>query len=181
MQTYDQFQAKWNNQPCEVVDPTNKDQCFDLVVQYCMDVVGLPITIFNGLSYAKQIWTPSTTLAVQKFDFIENTPTAIPQQGDIGVWSGYYQSWWGGGAGHTAVATGRGDLNTAEWFEQNDPTGTYSHLRWYNYNCILGWLRVKPTPVEPLTSREKIMLSQVNSKLPDDSGFRNNFRTVYHV
>ncbi len=162
--TYDQFQTKYNNKPVEAVDPTNANQCFDLVVQYCMDVLGLPVSIFSGLLNAKQIWIPSTSLAVKNFNYIDNTPDAIPQKGDIIVWNGtyngYYNRWgnWIDGAGHTGIASGKGDVNYFECFEQNDPTGTYSHLRTYDYQDIYGWLRFKtvaPAPI-PLNDTQKV-------------------------
>jgi hypothetical protein len=174
--TYTDFLAQNNGKPVEVVDPTNLDQCFDLAVAWCM-AMGLPSSIFNGCLYAKQIWTPSTTLAVQKFNYIDNTPTNVPQQGDIIVWSGYYQSWWGGGAGHTGIATGNGDVNTFECFEQNDPTGTYSHLRWYNYNCVLGWLRLKPQVVLTDTQKVAQIKTWANSTIAD-SDFRYKVKTL---
>jgi len=173
MLTPDQFVTKYNGQPVEAYDPNNKNQCVDLVTQYCMDVFGLPNTIFAGLDYACNIWTPSTTLAVSKFDYIDNTPTNSPQKGDIIVWSHWYNWTWNfWGAGHTGIATGTGDVNNFQCFVQNDPTGTYSHLRMYNYNCVLGWLRAK-APVIPLTDAQKWQKTVAMEKTTiADSNFR---------
>lgn len=180
--TTQEFIDKYNNQPVEVVDPTNRNQCFDLVVKYCMEVLGLPITIFGGLTYAYQIWSPSTKMAVENFDYIENSTTANPIEGDIVVWSHWYNfSWNFWGAGHTGVATGKGvaEGKSSDWFEcfeQNDPTGTYSHLRIYNYNNVVGWLRKKSPK---LTDSQKIVL--INSTIEtqiSDTQFRNFTREI---
>ena len=173
------FITKYNNQPVEVVDPTNRNQCFDLAVKYCMEVLGLPITIFQGLIYAYQIWIPSTKLAVEKFDYIDNTATAVPQEGDIVVWNHWYNFQWNPyfwGAGHVGIATGKGDVNSFECFEQNDPTGTYSHLRWYGYTNIDGWLRAKPTK---LTDTQKIAyINSITETQISDTQFRNSTREI---
>ena len=68
---------------------------------------------------------------------ILNSPTAVPQAGDIIVWNSSF----GGGFGHTAIATGNGDTNSFESFDQNYPTGSVSHLVRHNYNGVIGWLR----------------------------------------
>lgn len=50
-----------------------------------------------------------------------------------------------GGAGHVAIATGVGDTNTFQAFSQNDPTGSPSVLKTYNYSYVLGVQRLKVT------------------------------------
>ena len=140
--TFDDFLNQNNNKYVEAVDPTNPYQCFDLVVAWCI-ALGLPQNIFAGLLYAYQIFNPSTSLAANHFDYILNTTDAIPQKGDIIVWSKSFN----GTAGHTAISTGKGDINTFECLEQNDPIGSNSHLKTYNYDCVIGWLRFKGNPV----------------------------------
>jgi len=149
---FDNFFSEFNLQSVEVVDPTNFAQCFDLVVAWCW-YIDLPLSIFSGLLNAFQIWTPSTAVAKANFNFIPNGPTNIPSKGSIVVWSKAYN----GTAGHTGVATGKGDANTFECFEQNDPTGTVSHLKTYNYNAVLGWLEFKVTNSPPPMDNEAKM------------------------
>lgn len=135
------FINKWLNKYLEVVDPTNRNQCFDLVVGWC-DELGLP-RLFPHL-YAYQIYTVDTEDKKKYFDKIENTADAYPIAGDIIVWSKSYN----GTAGHTAVATGNHQTQgkSTDWFEafsQNDPTGSPCILKKYSYNNVLGWLRPK--------------------------------------
>lgn len=138
-QKFKNFLAKYNNQFVEVVDPTNWAQCFDLVIKWC-EKLGLPTNVFSGLLNAYQIWEPSTVIAMNNFIRVPNTPDAIPQTGDIIVWAKSFN----GTAGHTGIATGWfSDTTKFQCFEQNDPTGSNSHLKDYNYNSVIGWLRFK--------------------------------------
>lgn len=71
------------------------------------------------------------------FSWIANTPTNVPQAGDIIVWGtalGQY--------GHTGVFVS-GDANSFVSFDQNFPIGTAAHKQWHNYTGVLGWLRLK--------------------------------------
>lgn len=137
MNKFDKFLADNNNTFVERVDSTNRNQCFDLAIYWC-EYLGLPKNIFSGLLNAYQIYTQPTAITKDNFTLIPNSPTGVPQKGDIVVWSNKY-----GPAGHVGVATGRGDTNTFECFEQNDPAGSNSHLRTYKYTAVLGWLRFK--------------------------------------
>ena len=141
------FLIHYNGQFVEKVDPTNRNQCFDLAIAWT-EWLGLPLSIFSGLMYAYQIYTSPTELTKTNFDFIANTPEGAPQVGDIVVWNKGYG---GGIAGHVGMATGMfTDTNHFQSFEQNDPIGTNAHLRDYeNYNYVLGWLRYKKTIITP--------------------------------
>jgi hypothetical protein len=144
--TVSEFISKYTGKYLEVVDSTNKYQCFDLAVGYCNEVLGLPTTIFSGLTYAYQIYTNPTTLAKNNFTFIANEADNKPNKGDIVVWS-YYYNWT---AGHVGVATGEGESTgtSNDWFncfEQNDPTGAVCQTKKYSFNNVLGWLRFKKT------------------------------------
>ncbi|MEM5875578.1 MAG: CHAP domain-containing protein [Candidatus Aenigmatarchaeota archaeon] len=135
------FISKWLNKYLEVVDPTNKNQCFDLIVAWC-DELGIP-RVFSHL-YAYQIYTVDTDDKKKYFDKIPNTADAYPQAGDIVVWAKTYN----GTAGHTAIATGLHQTQgkSTDWFEafsQNDPVGSPCILKKYSYNHVLGWLRPK--------------------------------------
>jgi len=140
------FLVEYNGTYVEAIDHSNWAQCFDLVVQWCLEL-GLPLSIFSGLLYAYQIWSPSTSVCANNFEYILNTPEAVPQAGDIVVWAKSFN----GTAGHVGIATGLfSDTNKFQCFEQNDPTGSNSHLKDYNYNHVLGWLRYKEQN-DPLT------------------------------
>jgi hypothetical protein len=140
---FNQFFTKWNGKFLESYDSSNLNQCYDLVTEWSK-TIGLapPMTL-----YAYQIYVshPDT------YTTIPNTPTGVPECGDIIVWGKDFN----GGAGHTGVATGKGDINNFECFVQNDPLGSSCHLKTYNYNNVTGWLRPKientDTPSNPST------------------------------
>ena len=135
MITYDQFFAQWNGKPCEVSDPTNPNQCMDLAFAWC-DALEIPRVAIAHL-YAYQVYTQPIESTYLTFYRIPNTPNAIPKQGDLIVWNYTYN----GTAGHIGVCTGRADLKTFDAFEQNDPLKSVCHVKGYDYNNVLGWLR----------------------------------------
>ena len=134
MSKFDDFVAQFNGTSVEVVDASNKYQCFDLAVAW-VQWLGLQNS-FQHL-YAYSIYSSPTELTKQNFELIENTPLAVPQEGDIVVWSKKYN----GTAGHVAIATGKGDINQFFAFSQNDPIGAVSQIKKYKYDNVLGWLR----------------------------------------
>lgn len=71
------------------------------------------------------------------FDWIANTPTNVPQPGDIIVWGTGV-----GPYGHTALFI-NGDANSFNSFDQNWPGGSAAHVQHHNYNGVLGWLTMK--------------------------------------
>jgi hypothetical protein len=102
-------------------------QCVDLVQYWSRELGGAR---FSG--NAKDIIDqPGRTYQV-----ILNARTNIPSEGDIVVWNKNM----GVGNGHTGIATGKGDINTFEVFQQNDPYATPAKLKTYNYNNVIGWL-----------------------------------------
>jgi len=111
-------------------------QCVDLV-QYWSQAIGGPR--FTG-NYAKDLYKQTANF----YTWIDKIGAAVPQKGDIVVWSGTYN----GGPGHVGIATGNGTKTFFEVFEQNDPTGSNSHLKTYStYTSVLGWLRPPSTAV----------------------------------
>lgn len=134
---YGQFFSDYGNTYVEKEDITAKDQCFDLAFAW-VDALGLDrATIRHALAY--QIYESPIDLTIQFFDLIPNTPSAVPQCGDIVVWNKNYN----GGAGHVGIATGAGNTEEFYCFAQNDPTGTNAHVKSYNYAYVDGWLRPK--------------------------------------
>lgn len=150
------FFNEYNGKSVEKEDASNLDQCFDLAFAWC-DALQIPRDAIRHLN-AFQIYTDATDITRQYFDLIENTPEAVPQVGDIVVFSTVV-----GPAGHVSIANGIGDTNSFQSFDQNwdtarDNHGTdpvtgllipYSHLVTHTYNGVLGWLRSKaplPTP-----------------------------------
>ncbi len=129
--SFNDFFNQYNGQKNVGNTPQNIGQCVGLIEVY---IRGL------GLD---QVWGNADDLYANapdaSFVKIPNTPTGIPQQGDVIVWSSEFN----GGVGHTGIATGKGDLNTFDCFEQNDPIGSNCHVKNYNYSYVTGWLRPK--------------------------------------
>ena len=168
------IKAKFPNGFVEVVDPTSPFQCFDLVVAWC-DFLKIP-RVFPFL-YAYQIYTNYGEAQAKYFDRINNGPYDLVKEGDIVVWSNYYNN----AGGHTAIATGKGDLYNFKAYEQNDPenwvASRNSHVRSYRYTGnVLGWLRPKLVTL----TKEQQMLQIINSTI-SDTDFRNKVRTIYGV
>lgn len=136
MSKFKDFLEQFNGQGVEVVDASNRNQCFDLAVAW-LDWLDLPRT-FNHL-YAYSIYQSPTDGTKEAFELIPNTPDGVPLEGDVVVWGKSYN----GTAGHVGIATGEGNLDTFKAFEQNDPTGSVSHVKEYTYDHVLGWLRPK--------------------------------------
>src|SRR3990167_6882464 len=91
--TLDQLIAKYNGKQVEVAGSSNaQNQCVDLANLYIRDVLGIPIIEWTN---AKDF--PSK--AGNKYEFVKNTPTGVPDKGDLVIWSGNV----GGGAGHIAI------------------------------------------------------------------------------
>jgi hypothetical protein len=172
MITLTDFITKYNNKYVEVVDPTNYAQCFDLVLQWCVEL-GIPKTIFPFLN-AYQIYTGFGTQQAQYFTRHVNGPNDIPKEGDILVWGNSYNY----AGGHTGIFKS-GDVWTLNAFEQNDPTKTPSHLKIYNYNYILGWLRPKVYH-QQLTDSQKLakIKSWVNDTTIPDSDCRAKIKQL---
>ncbi len=103
-------------------------QCYDLVNKWSES---LGHSRFTGL-YASDIFGQQP----ESYQWINNTPTRVPQAGDVIVWNRSY----GNGAGHTAVATGAGDRNNFQSLDQNW-NAPRCLLQWHSYDGVIGWGR----------------------------------------
>lgn len=114
-------------------------QCFDWFNRFAVDLFGVPTTLLYAHSYAYQLYTNFNM--DDYFTKIANTPSFVPQKGDVCIWDKSLNGY----AGHVAIATGEG--NTKEFYvtEQNtDGTGTKPSAKVKrNYNHFLGVLRPK--------------------------------------
>lgn len=137
--TFSDFLAKFNGQNGVGNTLENKGQCTGLANVFIVDYLKKSFIWGNAKDFINN-YNP------KDFEVILNTPDAIPQQSDIVIWGQAYN----GNYGHVGVATGTGDLNSFECFVQNDPLGSNCHLKTYNYNSVLGWLKplsvVEPSP-----------------------------------
>lgn len=127
----DQFIAKWNGKGIDW-DQQFGFQCVDLYRQYVKEVLGFPQS--PAVRGAVNVWD---TYLPEYFDRIPNTPTGVPQKGDIVIWGTGAGSY-----GHIAVCV---SANTSSFtsFDQNWPVGSLCHLQNHNYSNVLGWLHPK--------------------------------------
>jgi len=112
-------------------DQSTNDQCVDLWRVYNRKVIKAP-DIFGNPPI---IWKNYQS---DFYERIPNTPTFIPQLGDVGIWKKAY-----GGIGHIAIHTDIADLKKFISFDQNDPIGEPAHFQEHNYSGYQGVLRPK--------------------------------------
>ena len=135
-------------------------QCVDLYRQYVHDVLDFPQS--PGVGGASEIWDSASP--PQLYDFIENTPTGLPQAGDIVVWNRKV----GGGFGHVAIFLS-GDLNKFVSLDQNWPTLSKVTKTTHNYNSVIGWMRPKlPTIENPMPNELQKVLDHYKVKTSDE-------------
>jgi hypothetical protein len=134
---FDDFIVKWNTKGIDF-DGVYGEQCMDLMHQYVVEVCGLTDGRILAAPAAKDVYINfPTILGNEHFDRIENTPTGVPQKGDIMFWGtaiGQY--------GHVAIFES-GDANTFKSFDQNWNAHKYCETVTHSYNGVLGWLRFK--------------------------------------
>jgi regulator of replication initiation timing len=128
--TLEQFLDKYNGQYCEVAGSADaKNQCVDLANAYLRDVLSQPIVEWtNAIDFPSKL--------TGNFDYILNTPTGIPQEGDLMISGVSY--------GHIGIFL-EGDANRFTSFDENYPTGSFCTVVEHNYNSpkVHGWLRFK--------------------------------------
>ena len=141
--TFDQFIVRWNNQHDDF-DGNYGTQCKDLFSRYNKDVVGNPNYVWGDA------WALYDTAPSQYYDKILNTPTFIPQKGDVCIWKKEF-----GGYGHVAICLEGCTVNKMKLFGQNYPKVSYQNSKgnWINgspcqivemsYSKVKGFLRPK--------------------------------------
>lgn len=135
-------------------------QCMDLYNYYCQQVLEL---IGNtGADVAKHILNNKYVL--DNVITINNTPSFIPQKGDIAVFTG-------NASGHVAICLGQADLDTFKTLDQNWVSQKLTEeIHNYTYLAPLVFLRPKNQKnlIDEFTVRvdkDKAMVrSQPNSK-----------------
>lgn len=153
----DRIVREHNGQPWEVEDPSNPDQCMDLIFGY-LDILGIPRETVRH-QFAVQAWKNPLDITLKYFEFIPNTPNGVPQKGDVPIFDGPI--------GHIMAALGIGDSGTFQSFDQNWDTANY-HIKdpktgvlipicrivTHDYKIALGWLRIRIqnvlTPPSPI-------------------------------
>jgi hypothetical protein len=134
--TFQEFLEKWNGKPCDF-DGWYGTQCMDLMHQYIVDVLGITDGRVLAAAAAKDVYNNFDNIfGHEHFDKIPNTPTGMPQEGDIIFWSS-------GTYGHVAVVISA-TLNKITSFDANFEY-TNCHVQEHTYGYCLGWLRYKGT------------------------------------
>jgi len=145
-----EFFEKYNNKKIDF-DGYYGSQCVDSFNQYLKEVLGInnPIQMFP-VDSAYQIWDYAKDNSL--FRRIENTPTGVPQQGDIIVWANDKNF----PHGHVAIFDS-GDVNSFKSFDQNYPLGSPCQFVTHDYlrPKVIGWLRPKVLDEEEVLFPQK--------------------------
>lgn len=146
------FFNRWMNRKVDY-DGYFGAQCVDLYRVYCQF---LEIPQSPPVRGAANIWD---TYLQDKFDRIPNTLTAIPQEGDIVIWSSKLN-----GYGHVAICQS-GNYWNLTCFGQNWPVGSACHFQKTGYRYVLGWLRLKPVPAKPFKFESPLQIAFLSPKI----------------
>lgn len=119
-------------------DKVYGSQCMDLMHQYIVDVLEMINGKILAAPAAKDVYEKFDTLfGSEYFTKIENTPTGVPEKGDIVLFGskvGLY--------GHVCIFI-EGNAETFTSFDENWPIGSPCHIQTHDYIGCLGWLRSK--------------------------------------
>lgn len=149
--TIDAFVAKYLGQKVDY-DGHYGGQCVDLYRQYVKEVLALPQSppVPQGACW---IWQ---TAPDENYLKISNTPTAVPERGDIVIWNSNV----GKGYGHVAIFLD-GDVNKFVSLDQNWPTLSVVTKTEHRYANVIGWLRPKTWRAD----RVKAKIAELREKL----------------
>ena len=153
MITFTDFLNKWNGKQCEMGGSANAMfQCVDIVNAWIAEY-GEPIVLWtNAQDFPTKI--------SKNFKYILNTPTGVPQQGDIIVWKSPDK------IGHIAICSTATSTKFVS-FDQNWPVGSVCKLVNHVYTGtyeVMGWLRYEKQIDYPalLAEKDKQILTLTN-------------------
>ncbi len=135
-----------------------KNQCVDLANQYIVEVLKLTAIIGTNANDFPSKANPND------YDYIPNSPLAIPKVGDLIIWNG---TW-----GHIAIFY-EGDVNSFVSFDQNYPTGSPCKLVGHSYQGVLGWLHPKKEIMSDTIQIEKRVFEELVGKATKYDEFVN--------
>jgi hypothetical protein len=133
----DQLIAKYNGKTKGY--PTDSDylgECLSIVKLYIKECFGINPPP-SGTNSAYGYWTNFPAPLGEKFEKVANTPTGVPQKGDIIIW----KPWTENKYGHIAIFVD-GNTNSFNSFDQNWG-GKQAHKQSHNYTNVIGWLHPK--------------------------------------
>jgi len=136
-----------NGKYIEVAGSANaKNQCVDCANDYIKRVLGLPyIEWTNAINFPQH--------AGDKYEFIWNTPTALPIEGDLMIFDI-------GAVGHISVFI-EGNLSLFRSMDENYPIGSPCCVVQHNYSKVIGWLRPKSSIIDDMTDEQKKVLNML--------------------
>lgn len=138
--TLTDFINKWTGKPVDT-DGVYPNQCMDLMHQYVYECLGLTDKLLLAAPSAYQVFTAFKPEWGSFFEKIDNTPTGVPEAGDLVFWDTTI-----GPYGHVAIFCS-GDANKFSSFDSNWPVGTLPHAVDHDYHGVCGWLHPKaPVP-----------------------------------
>ena len=142
--TTEQFVAKYNGKGLNF-DGQFGNQCMDLAAQFVQEVWGKSgWDIARGFAY--QVWTQFDSLPASKYAHrVPNTPTGVPPEGSLMVWSTGI-----GSAGHISVVRGGSNTNVFQSFDQNWNGHQYCEPVLHNYNYVYGWIVLNEQPKQEI-------------------------------
>lgn len=148
--TLNDFINNWNGKKNNY-DGVYDNQCTDICKQWLSD---LGYSVSGAWGNGKD-WDKNGSRA--DLQWIANTPTGVPKEGDIMVFGG-------GSYGHVSIFIS-GDVNSFKSFDQNypggklEPCGVFTH-KYTGSLYVKGWLRplkYNPTPPAPPTPQKEIV------------------------
>lgn len=158
--SFDEFINKYDGKAIDW-DGNYGPQCVDLYRQYVKEVLSFPQS--PPVPGAKDIWD---TYLPEYFKRIENTPTGVPEKGDVvifGTGLGRY--------GHVSIFI-EGTTSKFTSFDQNYPLGSLCHRQGHTYSGVIGWL----TPLKKamdIPEWFKTLLLEKNLSLEREGEFRS--------
>jgi hypothetical protein len=153
------FVVKYNGKWVEEAGTSALNQCVDLANRWIREGLGLPI-----IEWTNAVDFPSK--AGPAYDYILNTPTNIPQEGDLMIWGGNIY-------GHIAIFI-EGNVDTFRSFDENYPTGSNCHIQNHTYANVKGWLRKKVASTPDTTCQKDLDTCRV-----DRDGNHNDRMALY--
>ena len=139
--TFQEFLITYNGRYVDF-DGAWGNQCMDLEHIYLLECLGINNPNVLAAPCAKDVYNNFNTITGHElFDQIGNTPSGVPQEGDLMYWGNTT-------FGHVAIFI-EGDQDSFRSFDQNFPLNCPCHVQNHiNYSNVLGWLRFKGQPIQ---------------------------------
>lgn len=157
MDRFNQWFLQVDGRAIESEDASNYAQCFDLAFNWC-DFLKIPRDSIRHL-YAYQIFTSPNPDTTQYWDLVANTPTGVPQGGDLVIWGTKV-----GVAGHVAVFK-EGDVMSFRSEDQNWAGIQKARLVNHTYSGVIGWLhpKVQLSPDDQIIAKVRAIIDSATT------------------